>query len=588
MSEGTQRKLAAIVSADVVGFSRLMGVDESGTLAAMQAHRRKLWDPVTNQFNGRIVGTAGDGQLIEFASAVAAVECSITIQRGMLERNSELPQDRQMLLRIGVNMGEVIVAGDELYGDGVNIAARLQELSEPGGIAIADIVHGQVHDKLDVTFTDDGEHEAKNIARPIHVWRWAHEDAPTMAGAPTSTEVPALPDKPSIAVLPFENMSGDPEQEYFADGMAEDIITALSRIDMLFVIARNSSFTYKGRAVDIRQVARELGVRYVLEGSVRRAGDRVRITGQLLEAESGSHLWADKFDGALEDIFELQDQIAESVVGILEPTLRTAEIERSRRKRPENLDAYDLYLQATPMVFSFRADENQRAIDLLDRAIELDPNMAASLAFKAWCMTQRIAAGWNVLTPEFQTEAVALAQAAIAADDQHAIALATAGFTLAAMGKDYRAGVAAVRRALDLNNNSAYVCMHAGYVLYFDNPPEEAIPLIERAMRLSPIDPLNYHFLQGIAAAQLIARRPQQAYEYGLRSVAENGNWNVSKRFLASACGHLGRIDEGKRYLSLIDTKKTISAVRLWTPYRSEETLNYFLDGLRKVGLAEE
>jgi adenylate cyclase len=409
-----------------------------------------------------------------------------------------------------------------------------------------------------------------------------------MAGAQASAEVPPLPDKPSIAVLPFENMSGDPEQEYFADGMAEDIITALSRIDMLFVIARNSSFTYKGRAVDIRQVARELGVRYVLEGSVRRAGNRVRITGQLIEADSGAHLWADKFDGELEEIFDLQDRIAESVVGVLEPTLRSAEIERARRKRPENLDAYDLYLQAIPMVFSFRADENQRAIDLLDRAIGLDPKLAASLALKAWCMTQRIAAGWSVLTPEFQAEAVALARAAIAADDQHAIALATAGFALTAIGKDHPAGVAAVRRALDLNDNSAYICMHAGYVLNFDDQPEEAITLLERARRLSPIDPLNYHFLQGIAASQMVARRPQEAYEYGLRSVAENGNWNVSNRFLASACGHLGRIDEGKQYLSRIDTKDTISSLRAWIPYRSKETLEYFLDGLRKVGHSEE
>jgi TolB-like protein/class 3 adenylate cyclase len=361
MSEGTQRKLAAIVSADVVGYSRLMGADEGGTLAAMQAHRGEFWDPVTKQFGGRIVGTAGDGQLIEFASAVAAVECSVAIQRGMLERNAELPQDRWMLLRVGINMGEVIVAGDDLYGDGVNIAARLQELAEPGGIAIADIVHGQVHDKLDVTFTDDGEHKAKNIARPIRVWRWSPAGLIEISVVETSgrSEALALPDKPSIAVLPFDNMSGDPEQEYFSDGISEDLTTALSRFDGLFVIARNSAFTYKGEAVDVKRVGRELGVHYVLEGSVRRAGERVRVNAQLIDAAADLHVWAERFDRQIDDIFELQDDIVASIAAIVGPEITTAEIERARGKRPDTLDVWDYYLRALAAFHKMTSETSQ-------------------------------------------------------------------------------------------------------------------------------------------------------------------------------------------------------------------------------------
>ena len=578
------------MSADVVGYSRLMGADEAGTLDAMHDHRAELWNPTIEKFGGRVVGTAGDSLLIEYTSAVAAVEASIAVQRGMVERNAELPEERRMLLRVGVNMGEVIVAGDDIYGDGVNIAARLQELAQPGGLAIADIVHGQVHDKLEDTFRDDGRHEAKNIAQPIHIWRWQAEAAPAEDAPPAAEEAPPLPDKPSIAVLPFENMSGDPEQEYFADGMAEDIITALSRIDMLFVIARNSSFTYKGRAVDIRQVARELGVRYVLEGSVRKAGNRVRITGQLIEAESGAHLWADRFDGALEDIFDLQDQIAESVVGVIEPTLRSAEIERAKRKRPENLDAYDFQLRAMPHVFALRNEENLRAIELLDRAIELDPGMAMALAVKGWCMTQRIAFGWQALTPEWRAEAVKLARAAIAADDQNAAVLATAGFVLVAMGREYRTGIAAVRRALELNDNSAYVCMHTGYSLALSCEFDEGISLLQRASRLSPVDQLTYHFMSGIAVAHTLARRPEEGYEYALKSIAENDGWSQSWRLLAITSAHLGRLDEARETMKTViklEPNITISSMREWVPYRDAASIEYFLDGLRMAGVPE-
>ena len=307
MSEpGAERRLAAIVAIDVAGYSRLMGADEKGTLAALKGHRAAT-DPISQKHGGRIVGTAGDGVLLEFPSVVAAVECTVEIQAVMAERNADIADDQKMLYRIGINLGDVLVDGEDIYGDGVNVAARLEGLAEPGGICVSAMVHDNVRDKLDIAFDDMGDVEVKNIARPVHVWRWVAEGhaaaLPASAGAPLPLP---LPDKPSIAVLPFDNMSGDPEQEYFADGIVEDIITSLSKIASLFVIARNTTFTYKGKAVDIRAVARELGVRYVLEGSVRKGGNRLRITAQLIDADDGSHIWAERYDREIEDIFDIQ------------------------------------------------------------------------------------------------------------------------------------------------------------------------------------------------------------------------------------------------------------------------------------------
>ena len=328
--EQVNRRMAAILAADVAGYSRLMGADEEGTLARLKAHRRELVDPKIAEHHGRIVKTTGDGMLVEFSSVVEAVRCAVDIQRAMVKRNAGVLADHRIEFRVGINLGDIIIDGDDIYGDGVNVAARLEGLAEPNGICVSRVVRDQVRDRLDLAFEDMGEKQVKNIARAVRVFRVA---APAI-GQPTPSAKPslALPDKPSIAVLPFQNMSGDPEQEYFADGIVEEIITALSRVRWLFVIARNSSFTYKGRAVDVKQVGRELGVRYVLEGSVRKAANRVRITGQLIDAATGSHLWADRFDGALDDIFELQDQVTASVVGAIAPKLEQAEIERARRK----------------------------------------------------------------------------------------------------------------------------------------------------------------------------------------------------------------------------------------------------------------
>src|SRR5438105_3208293 len=343
------RRLAAILAADVAGYSQLMGEDEEGTLERLKTIRRELLDPKIKEHRGRIVKTTGDGVLVEFASVVDAVRCAVDIQRDMAERNTPIPAVRRIEFRIGINLGDIIIYGGDIYGDGVNVPARLEALAEPGGICVSRVVRDQVRDKLDFTFDDQGEQQVKNITRPVRAFdvRIAPESAISAPEPPARAALP-LPDKPSIAVLPFTNMSGDPEQEYFADGMVEDIITGLSRIKWLFVIARNSTFVYKGKAIDIKHVGRELGVRYVLEGSVRRAGNQVRVTGQLIDTASATHVWAQRYDRALDDIFDLQDQITARVVGIVEPSLQRSEIERSRRKHPDNLNAYDLYLRALP------------------------------------------------------------------------------------------------------------------------------------------------------------------------------------------------------------------------------------------------
>jgi TolB-like protein/class 3 adenylate cyclase len=349
------RRLAAILAADVAGYSRLMGADEEGTLERLKALRRELLDPKIAEHKGRIVKTTGDGLLVEFASVVDAVRCAVAVQQAMPDRNTGIvAADSRIELRIGINLGDVIVEGDDLYGDGVNIAARIEALADAGGVFVSNTVHDHVRDRLPFVFEDLGEQQVKNITRPVRVYRV--RDLAKSASAPSQPALP-LPDKPSIAVLPFANMSGDPEQEYFVDGMVEEIITALSRIRWLFVIARNSTFTYKGRAVDVKQVGRELGVRYVLEGSVRKAGQRVRITGQLIDAVTGAHLWADRFDGSLEDVFDLQDRVASSVAGVIEPALRAAEIRRSAARPTTDLGAYSFPARASePLSNRERAD----------------------------------------------------------------------------------------------------------------------------------------------------------------------------------------------------------------------------------------
>ncbi len=574
-----KRRLAAILAADVVGYSRLMRADEAGTHAELKALRAELFEPKIAEYGGRIVKTTGDGTLIEFPSAVDAVQSAVDVQR--------LLRDHRLELRIGINLGDVIVDDEEIYGDGVNVAARIEGLAEPGGISVSGSVHEQVKDKLDLRFDDTGPQEVKNIDEPVRVYRISLDGE---AAPPPLDDAPPLPDKPSIAVLPFENMSGDPEQEYFADGMVEEIITALSRLSWLFVIARNSSFIYKGRAVDIRQVARELGVRYVLEGSVRKAGKRVRLTGQLINATTGGHIWADRFDGEIEDIFDLQGRITESVVGAIEPRLRKAEIERSRRKRPDSLDAYDLYLRSLPKLYTMSPDDNAEALDLLERALALDDQFAPALAGAAWCREQRFFRRWPTARDDDLEIALALSRAALAVDSEDANSIALAAFVLAVVGRDLDAGWAAAARALELNPNTASVCWGAGWVLVLMGDHAEAIAVFKRALRLSPSDPLGHFMLNGIGLAQLLQGRHAEALETANRSAALNTELDVTYWVMAPALGYLGRTEEAGRAISKLRSlapAASISHFRQRLPFRDENDLEVVLEGFRRAGLTE-
>ena len=432
VGERVERRLAAVLAADIAGYSRLMGADEVGTARTLREHRA-VTDALVAKHGGRLVKTTGDGVLLEFPSVVDAVECAVAVQAVMDQRNEGVPADRRMLFRVGINLGDILIEGDDILGDGVNIAARLEGMAEPGGICISSSAYDQVRGKVEVDFADLGQHRLKNIDRPVrvyaakksgHLWMTAPD---ALLSHPETQKPLLLPDKPSIAVLPFQNMSGDPEQDYFADGMVEEIITALSRFKSLFVIARNSSFTYKGKAVDIKQVGRELGVRYVLEGSVRKAGNRVRITGQLIEAATNRHLWADKFDGLFEDIFGLQDQVASSVVGLIAPQLEQAEIERSREKPTGRLDSYDLYLRGMEML---RSNSFHEARELFGEAFRQDPKYGNAYAMAAWTLAAQQAVGGVLLSAEMRADALQLADVGSRLANDDALAQARCGHVL--------------------------------------------------------------------------------------------------------------------------------------------------------------
>jgi len=583
--ERAQRRLAAILATDVVGYSRLMQQDEAGTLATLKTRRVEVLQPLVARHRGRVVKLMGDGALIEFASAVDAVECAVVLQGAMEAANAGVAEDRRIVLRVGINLGDVMVEGGDLYGDGVNIAARLEAIADPGGVLISQAVMDHVRGKVKLGFEDLGERRLKNMAEPVRVYR-----AGSIAGAAAELRRPERPAKLSIAVLPFDNMSGDAEQEYFADGMVEDIITALARFDQLFVIARNSSFTYKGRAVDVRQVAKELGVRFVLEGSVRKAGGRVRITGQLIDASTGAHLWADKFDGAMEDVFELQDRITARVVGAIEPTLRKAEIERARRHPVENLDAYDLYLRALPHVYAFRPDENLSALKLLERAIELEPSYASALAYAAWCHEQRIVRGWPPSIEDEPQIAIALARRALAAGADDSVALVVAGFVLVMVARDYDAGLDAVRRALERNPGSGFIGFLAGTAITFGGDPEEGLTHCEQAMALSPLDPGFFMYLTIAGLDHLFGGRPDKALELAKRSVSLYPDWDSTYWLLIPAYVQLGRLDEARKAMAKLETLSpgsTVSGFRRRLPIRNQATLEMVLEGLRQAGLPE-
>jgi adenylate cyclase len=540
MAEGrVERRLAAILAGDVASYSRLMGTDEEGTLSRLNAHRREFLEPKVADHRGRIVKRTGDGVLIEFASAVDAVRCSVEIQLGMVDRNASVPQDKRIELRIGIHIGDVIIEDGDIFGDGVNIAARLEGIAHPGGICISDDAYRQVRGKIDATFQDTGEHELKNIARPVRVYQFHTGEGAAQA------PVLVLPDKPSIAVLPFQNLSGDPEQEYFADGMVEDIITGLSRIKWLFVIARNSTFIYKGRVVDVKQVGRELGVRYVLEGSVRKAADRVRITGQLIDATTGAHVWAERYDRRLEDIFALQDEITVSVVGAIEPSLRDAEIDRVKRKRPDNLDAYDLVLRAIPHVYVAMPEEATKALPLLEQSLALEPVYASAHGLLAWCHEILfVRAG---LKEDNRAEAIRHARAAITHGRDDATALALGAFVTGMVEHDRVTAIKAFEGALALSPSSAFALFLGSAILAYGGDAERAIDWGERALRISPNDRLAYIPYHVMAIAHFLRGRYEEAENCARRAVQYNPGFSIAHCILAAALAKLGRTEDAKR-----------------------------------------
>ena len=534
-----ERRLAAILAADVVGYSRLMGINEEGTLAALKTHQRELLDPKIAEHRGRIVKTTGDGALVEFASAVDAVRCAVEIQCAMSERSAAIPEDRRIDFRIGINVGDIIIDEGDVYGDGVNIAARLEGIADRGGICISDDTFRQVRDKIDVGFDDAGERQLKNIERPVRVYRvQLGKTVQRVERAPASTK------RPSIAVLPFQNMSGDPEQEYFADGMVDEIITGLSRIKWLSVVSRNSSYLFKNRPATMKDVAATLGVRYVLEGGVRKSGNRVRITAQLIDAETDAHLWAEQYDRLLEDVFALQDEITMCVVGAIEPSVRKAEIDRIKRQRPDSFTAYDLLLQSQQFVFAGMPAEAAKAITLLEQALKLEPNYSAAHAYLSWCLHARFGRGG--LREEDRLAAVDHARAAVALGNDDATTLAIAALVLAYDGHDVSTALKVFDRALELSNCNVFALCWNAAILAWIGRSELAIERAQRALRLGPFDSLIWRAHHALSIAYFDSHRYGDAADSARSVIAANSAYSLPRAILAAALVRLGRLDEAR------------------------------------------
>jgi TolB-like protein len=574
------RRLAAILAADVVGYSRLIGADETGTLARLAALRRDIVDYAIARYAGRLFKETGDGILVEFTSAVQAVTCAMEIQKQIEAKAGE---GQPLRLRIGIHVGDVVVQGEDLMGDGVNIAARIEGIADAGGVALSRAVYEQVRDRLSTSFDDRGEIELKNISRPVHIFAIAGEKV-----APASTF--ALPDKPSIAVLPFQNMSGDPEQEYFADGMVEEIIAALSRIHWLFVIARNSTFTYKGRAVDIKQVGRDLGVRYVLEGSVRKGGERIRINGQLIDAAKGTHLWAERFEGALEDVFDLQDRVTASVVGAIAPKLELAEIERAKRKPTGSLTAYDFYLRGVANMHQDTRESSDQALQMFGHAMKLDHDFAAALGLAARCYARRQANGWmaNRATERAEGERLARRAAILAKDD--AVALCSAGFALAVLAGETDNGADFIDRALVIDPNMAWGWHCSGLIRLWLGQPGVALEHNSRAIRLSPVDPLIGQMQTGVAHAHFVEGRHEEASLWAGRAIRSLANWlpgMIVATASAALCGRLGDAQNLASRLCRLDPTLRVSNLRDRLPFSRPEYLTPYEEGLRLAGMPD-
>jgi adenylate cyclase len=579
------RRLAAILAADVAGYSRLMSTDEEATLRTLDAYRHTMSDLIS-EHAGRVFGTAGDSVIAEFSSVVQAVRAAVAIQRSLHRHNADLPQDRRMDFRIGINVGDVMADGDNLLGDGVNVAARLEGVAESGGICISGAVRDQIEGKLKFALTPIGQRALKNISRPVSVysvdWQPEHPVATGILGGAL-----ALPDKPSIAVLPFSNMSGDPEQEYFADGITEDIITALSHHRWFFVIARNSTFVYKRRAVDVKQVARELGVRYILEGSVRRAGQRVRITGQLIEAETGNHLWAERFDRDLADIFAIQDEITQSVVGAIEPEMLLIEGRRAFRKNVGNLDAFDCCMRAMWHFSQLASEDHNQAVNLIRQALTLDPNLAQAHMTLARTLNARIWYGWSGDPVRDVSEIYAAAARSVSLDDRDPYC--HYAFCWASLLRQmHTQALAEAQRSIDLNPNFALGFFSLGLVRVHIGHFTEALDSLLRSLRLNPNDPQAGSFLSFVALAHYHQENYEEAVHYGELAVRARRPY-LALRVLLASLGQLGRLEEARPLLQefiLRQPKDPQRQFEVTTPYLDLKYRDHFAEGLRRAGVA--
>jgi adenylate cyclase len=588
-----ERRLAAVLAADVAGYSRLMGASEEQTLAQLKGLRRTLVDPTIASHRGRIVKTTGDGMLVEFASAVDAVRCAADVQREMVKQNADVPEELRIEFRIGIHVGDIIIDDDDIFGDGVNIAARLEGIAEPSGVCLSDDAHRQIRGKVDLLFDDIGEQNLKNIAEPMRAWRMRHSGD----GVPENQldlspmrrpHALALPDKPSIVVLPFDNMSAEPGQDYLADGIVEAITATLSCIRSFFVIARSSAFTYKGRATNVREIGKELGVAYLLEGSVQKAGNRLRITVQLIETEGGAHVWSSRYDGTIDEFFDLEDRITQQVAGALQPSIRGAEIERSRRKRPQDLSSYDYTMRAMPHVWALERNESAKALELLEKALKIDPEYPLALALAGWCHAQRSVYNWAGDLAASQSTARTLAEHAANLSGDDPLILAVLG-TVHTFVRNYGTARVLLERALALDPNCAWAWSRLAWVENYADQPQKAIENFERALRLSPIDPMNFNNYAGLGAAHEILEDYDNAAALYRRALLERPNASWIYRNLASTLSGSGRIDEAKlAFAEMLRSYPdlTISKFKQAMVF-SGTTLNRMAENLRKLGLPD-
>jgi len=591
--ERVQRRLAAILAADVVGYSRLIRADEEGTLARLKSLRRDLVDPVLASHGGRIFKTMGDGLLVEFASVVDAVRSAAEVQGQMAKRNSGVPDDQRIVFRIGINLGDVVIEGDDIHGDGVNVAARLEALADPGGICISGKVYEEVRDRIDVPFEDLGEQTVKNIDRPVRIWRWAAKMLATDPKNDAVSESLAIPDKPSIAVLPFDNLSGDPEQEYFSDGITEDIITALSRIRQFFVIARNTTFTYKGQAVDVQAAAKDMGVRYVLEGSMRKAGNRVRITAQLIDGTTGRHIWAESYDRDLEDIFEVQDEITQTVVGSIEPELAEAERARAKITPLENLAAWDLYQRGMAFIYDRDKHGNSENIDsakqLFQEVIETDPTFADAYAGLGLAYFNTLVHGLSNNRDDDKEKGLAFARLAIGLASDDALAH-TALSEMHIVRREFDLAVHHGQTAVDLNPNSCWARQALGMAFVWAGKAEEALPHLEMSFRISPRDPLVGPTMVRFAEAYLQMGDFEKTLEYAEKAVRRPETQFWGNSILTAVLAKLGRPNELKLALQELLLRKpefSLSFFKDKYPSTAPRLVEPYLDGLRLAGVPE-